>query len=31
MNTLQRLNGLRARLYTLAPILVLALAACHKR
>jgi len=31
MTTLQRLSGLRARLYALAPILILALAACHKR
>ena len=31
MNTLRILNGLRARAYALAPLLLLALAACHKK
>jgi len=30
MNTLQRLRGLRVRLYAAAPLLIMALAACHK-
>ncbi len=30
MNTLQRLYALRVRLYALAPLLLTALAACHK-
>ena len=31
MNTMPRLSGLRARLYALAPVLMMALAACHKK
>ncbi len=30
MNTLQRLCRLQVRFYALAPLLVMALAACHK-
>ncbi len=30
MDTLQRLCGLRVRLYALAPLLAMAMAACHK-
>ncbi len=30
MNTLHRVFGLRVRLYALVPLLVMALAACHK-
>jgi hypothetical protein len=31
MNTKQTLRALRARLYALAPVLAVALAACHKK
>jgi hypothetical protein len=31
MNTKPTLRGLRARLYAWAPVLVLTLAACHKK
>jgi hypothetical protein len=31
MKTFRRLSGLRVRAYALAPVLVLALAACHKK
>ena len=31
MNTLRILSGLRARVHALAPLLLLALAACHKK
>jgi hypothetical protein len=31
MHTLQRLCGLRVRLYALAPLLNMALAACHTK
>jgi hypothetical protein len=30
MNRLKRLSGLRVRLYAVAPLLIMALAACHK-